>query len=143
MCDEKSEMRLLLVEDETLVRKTIYELLIHDKRINSIMEASTLIESFTILENFPIDVIILDLRLPDSDGADTVEAITARFPEIPVIVITGLDLNRKFIDSLIIAGSFAFMSKSFLLSPPLMSHIEKAFLYKKCINMTRGKLLNG
>lgn len=39
----------------------------------------------------PPDVVLLDLNLPDSGGLDTVRAFAAACPELPVVVLTGLD----------------------------------------------------
>ena len=38
-----------------------------------------------------VDVVLLDLSLPDSQGLDTFLKLRAQAPEIPVIVVTGLD----------------------------------------------------
>jgi two-component system, cell cycle response regulator len=37
------------------------------------------------------DVVLLDLNLPDSDGLETVRAMSAGCPDIPIVVLTGLD----------------------------------------------------
>lgn len=39
----------------------------------------------------PIDVILLDLNLPDSAGMETLQSLNGMFPQIPIIVLTGLN----------------------------------------------------
>jgi signal transduction histidine kinase len=39
----------------------------------------------------PFDVVLLDLRLPDSPGLDTLDAVRRAAPELPVVVLTGYD----------------------------------------------------
>ena len=42
------------------------------------------------LDSQTFDVVILDLSLPDSQGLDTLSALVDRFPQIPIVVLTGL-----------------------------------------------------
>jgi len=46
------------------------------------------------------NLILLDLSLPDSQGLDTLRAVRARFPESPIVVLTGLDDSTLAIDAL-------------------------------------------
>ena len=48
-------------------------------------------EALKILKEEKFDVVLLDLNLPDSQGLDGIERITAQEPEVPVIILTGLD----------------------------------------------------
>ncbi|MFP4053301.1 MAG: response regulator [Phycisphaerae bacterium] len=50
---------------------------------------STLSEALKSLTRGGIDVILLDLGLPDSDGLGTLEAVYSQVPEIPIVVLTG------------------------------------------------------
>ena len=40
------------------------------------------------------DIVLLDLSLPDSSGLDTFEKVHARVPEVPIVVLTGLDVEN-------------------------------------------------
>jgi signal transduction histidine kinase len=53
-------------------------------------QAATLKRAFEILALGGIEVILLDVMLPDSRGIDTVQKLRDRFPEIPIVVLTGL-----------------------------------------------------
>ncbi|MBC7188383.1 MAG: response regulator [Calditrichaeota bacterium] len=52
------------------------------------------------LEKEKFDVVLLDLSLPDSQGLDTVVAVRKQNPEVPVVVLTGLDDERSSVDAL-------------------------------------------
>jgi len=53
--------------------------------------ASRLDEGLTRIDKGGIDVVLLDLGLPDSNGLDTVRRARAHAPDIPIIVLTGHD----------------------------------------------------
>ena len=52
--------------------------------------SDTFYEGVEIAEENPIDLVLLDLSLPDSHGFKTLTNFLAKFPQIPVIVMTGL-----------------------------------------------------
>jgi signal transduction histidine kinase len=52
--------------------------------------SDTFYEGVEIAEVNPIDLVLLDLSLPDSHGFKTLTNFLAKFPKIPVIVMTGL-----------------------------------------------------
>lgn len=128
---QEQGIRLLLVEDEPGVREAIKLMLSYDRRIKSICETGSLVDTLAVLARGEIDVIVLDLRLPDSDGADTVESIVALYPEIPIVVLTALDLTKCLTDDLIIAGAFAFMSKESLFKISLTDWVSRAYTSKR------------
>jgi YesN/AraC family two-component response regulator len=48
--------------------------------------ASTTEEALRALEEFPIDIVITDLRVPEIGGLELLEQIRQRYPETPVVV---------------------------------------------------------
>jgi len=79
-------LRVLLVEDETLVRMVTAAMLAelgHD-----VFEAETGAEALTQLIH-GVDLVVCDLGLPDMDGLILVDQIRERLPGIPVIVASG------------------------------------------------------
>ena len=54
-----------------------------------VSHAKSLGEAFAILGESAINVIILDLNLPDSVGIETFDSIHARFPSLPVVILSG------------------------------------------------------
>ncbi len=52
------------------------------------------------LEKEAFDVVLLDLSLPDSQGLDTVVAVRKQNPQVPVVVLTGLDDERSSLEAL-------------------------------------------
>lgn len=73
-------------------------------------QAETLQEGFEIIENRGIELALLDLTLPDSSGFKTVTAFLKRAPQVPLIVLTGLN-NEIIGNQAIKAGAQDFLVK--------------------------------
>lgn len=92
MADRNSNpVRVLLIEDEAgyagLVRRTLD--LSPDPF--EVTWAASLSEGLDQLRAKPFDVAILDLSLPDSDGAETADRFHATAPDLPILVLSALD----------------------------------------------------
>lgn len=57
----------------------------------SVIIADCLSAAMQSLHDHRFDVVLLDLSLPDSSGMDTIRAFRAAAPDIPIVVLTGLD----------------------------------------------------
>jgi DNA-binding response OmpR family regulator len=64
------------------------------------------------LEGHYVDCAILDLQLPDSIGKETFEKLNARFPDVPMIVMTH-SKDRELAISMIQQGAADFLIKSY------------------------------
>ncbi|HEY3406247.1 MAG TPA: response regulator transcription factor [Ohtaekwangia sp.] len=84
------KVNILLVEDEALLREGLKSLLIHEPFIANISEAATMGEfSLAILK--PLDLILLDIRLPGTNGLELLELVRSKELKVKVIAVTGLE----------------------------------------------------
>ncbi len=87
----KETIKVLLVEDNPADARLVSELLKEAKgvkfHVDNVDRLSLAIET---LSREPFDIVLLDLSLPDSAGLDTFTMIHRHFPQLPVIVSTGL-----------------------------------------------------
>ncbi len=95
-------IQLLCVEDDPSLSFVLEEALSHTREahIDAAM-ASSLDDALARLDEGGIELVLLDLSLPDSDGLETLERVRRRAPETPVIVLTGNDdpdLERRVLD---------------------------------------------
>lgn len=79
--------RILVVDDETVVRKGICRALAG--RGMEPVPASSGREALDHLEKAPFELALLDIRMPDMDGITLLKVMRSRFPETRVIMITG------------------------------------------------------
>jgi two-component system sensor histidine kinase/response regulator len=85
-------MKLLVIEDNPPDVELIREMLSdHQDFSSEIVHGDRLSAGIEILAREPIDCILLDLGLPDSQGIDTVKAVRHEYPRKPIVVLTGQD----------------------------------------------------
>lgn len=88
----KRGLNLLLVEDDPQDAELICEVLNYpDKRAFNIHVCYRLNEALIQDKNNRFDIILTDLNLPDSKGLDSFFKLQTTFPDIPIVVLTGLD----------------------------------------------------
>jgi CheY-like chemotaxis protein len=80
--------KILVVEDEPLIRRAICEVL---QRIGGyeVGEAGDGVQAVKLLHNRRFDLVITDLVMPRMDGLKLLKHIRSMSPQIPVILITG------------------------------------------------------
>ncbi len=82
---------LLLVEDdENDIIITKRKIVKSNIQINELLITSTLKDTKALLEKKPVDVILLDLNLPDSQGLDTLDEVRSIYTGI-IVVLTSID----------------------------------------------------
>lgn len=88
----QSSVCVLLIEDNEGFRYFIRDVLTRQSRSGfELMESATLEGALEILKSGNVDVILLDLGLPDSAGFSTFARTRAGEPHVPVIVLTCMD----------------------------------------------------
>jgi PAS domain S-box-containing protein len=86
------KLNILLVEDSESDVHLLTETLLFDGRNDlQITAVGSLREALVHLKNNRTDAMLLDLTLPDSDGIDTVSRLKGAYPDIPIVVLTGVD----------------------------------------------------
>ncbi len=91
---EVETYRLLLVEDSAIDRRLFLEYLKDDAFVFETNYAETLSEALIKLASKHYDAVILDLGLPDSQGLNTFYSLQKEYPEVPVIIMSGLKVEE-------------------------------------------------
>ena len=89
-------MKLILVEDETLVRLGLCELLNLDPRFQIVALAEEGCAAIDTIMQTPADLVLMDVRLPSLSGVDVLKEIRKRGLNTPVILITTFDDDDMF-----------------------------------------------
>jgi two-component system response regulator PilR (NtrC family) len=100
--------RILIVDDEPDIRELLEITL---SRMNLATEsAGDLTTARKLLATQPFQLCLTDMRLPDGDGLELVRDIQAKYPHVPVAVITAHGSTETAIEALK-SGAFDFVSK--------------------------------
>lgn len=92
-------LRVLLVDDHEVVRMGLRMLLEGSADVQVVGEAGTANEAVSACEQFQPDVVIMDIRLPGNSGIDACRAITSRWQQTQVIMLT------SYADDILIADA--------------------------------------
>ena len=100
MADHASIKNILLVEDNPGDRDLFLEYIEDTAKSHQIETAISLREAIEMCDTQHFSVALLDLGLPDSVGLDTLKKFRSDVPDIPVIVLTGLDDEQTGIEAI-------------------------------------------
>lgn len=104
-------IKIFLVEDQILTRMGMTMALNGSGQCRVVGEASTVEEAKRQFKQMPdVDVLLLDLMLPDGNGAEVVQFLRRRGTDIKVLVISA-DTNKETILQLVDAGINGFITK--------------------------------
>ncbi|MEK6283575.1 MAG: response regulator [Acidobacteriota bacterium] len=102
---------LLIVDDDTLIRDTLHELLSDFHECHTADRAEQAL-AYLDVENY--DVVITDVSMPGLSGREILKYVQAKHPATPVIVISGKPDGSDG-GSLVEMGAFAYLTKPFQL----------------------------
>jgi len=68
-------LKIAITDDHNLFRESLILLINHMENIEVIVEASNGIELLEKLENVSVDLLLLDLRMPEMDGFETAHKV--------------------------------------------------------------------
>jgi CheY-like chemotaxis protein len=111
--------RVLVVDDDVSVRESLQKVL--EVAGYEVVMAGGGLEAAVRFEPEQIDMLLLDLNLPNQSGWEVLEHLTTRYPLVPVIIITGLP--GQFSTALA-AGADALFEKPIEV-PPLLKTMER------------------
>ncbi|HET6789323.1 MAG TPA: response regulator transcription factor, partial [Aquabacterium sp.] len=110
MSPEPKPIRVMVVDDHTMVRRGLATFLkVHDD-LQLAGEAGSGEEAIRLCAEIKPDVILMDLVLPDMDGAATTRAIRRRFPQIQVLALTSFKVG-ELIKNALEAGAIGYLLK--------------------------------
>ena len=102
--------KILVIDDEAIVRVSC-ERALRPAGYDVCVVASGK-EGLDILEKEPIDLILLDLKMPDMDGIEVLNQVREKWPHIRVIMITGYSTVETAVQALRM-GAYNFIEKPF------------------------------
>lgn len=107
---EIDPIRILVIDDQNLIRRTIQMYLEPESDLEIVGYAASGAEALKKLANLNPDVAIVDLEMPDLDGLTLIEIIRDRFSNIKILVFSSHD-ERENINRAIEAGAKGYLIK--------------------------------
>lgn len=105
-------MKILLVDDHHLFREGMRYVLQQLQDNLVIIEAANYAEALKQAELHPeLDLTLMDLNMPGSEGAISVKFFHQRFPHIPLVIISGEE-GRRLMEQVMSNGAMGFVCKS-------------------------------
>lgn len=89
-------MRLLIAEDQSMLRDAMATLLLMEDSIDEVLQAKNGKEAMDILVDSSIDVAILDIEMPEATGLDVLEFIRNKGISCKVIIVTTFKRSGYF-----------------------------------------------
>jgi DNA-binding NarL/FixJ family response regulator len=93
-------IKVLLADDQTLIRQGIRLLLELENDIQVIGQAANGQEALQMVESLHPDVVLMDVRMPEMDGVAATRALSERFPEVKVIILTTFEDDETVFEGL-------------------------------------------
>lgn len=122
------KLNLIIADDHTMFLQGIISLIEHESSIKIIGKAVNGIEVLNILKTQSVDMVILDISMPEMDGIELSKILKKEHPFIKIIIVS-THSNAKIISRLIRIGVNGY----------LLKNAEKAELLEAIYTVADGK----
>ncbi len=122
MQPDSSPVRVFLVDDHEVVRRGVAEVLEDDPGITVAGEAGSVAEALARVPAVRPDVVVIDMRLPDGDGAELCGELRGRVPGLRCMVLTSYS-DQEALEAAVRAGASGFVLKQ-VRGPALVSAVR-------------------
>lgn len=104
-------LTILVIEDHVLVREGLLATVKKSAMSLNVIGVGDVIQAVAKLNQHDVDLVLLDLMLPGSDGQAFLPVLRARFPSIPVIVLSARD-DANTVAEVMAMGASGFVTKA-------------------------------
>ncbi|ANJ68139.1 hypothetical protein A9404_12840 [Halothiobacillus diazotrophicus] len=117
-------IRVMIVDDHTMVRKALAHLIGSEQDIQVAAEADSGESALTQLKSEHVDVVLCDIHMPGMGGLEAIRRIQARYPDVGLIAVTA-EADAALARSVLEAGVHGYVTKD---APPheLITAIDHA-----------------
>ena len=95
-----SAIRIMIIDDHPVVREGLSRIIVSDKNMEVVGEASNGQEALEKFRKLRPDVTLMDMRMPQMNGVEAIEAIRKDFPNARILVLSTYDLEEDIYLSL-------------------------------------------
>lgn len=105
------EIRVLLADDHSLVRRGFRRILEDDEGMKVVGEASTGVEAIRMSHELKPKVVVMDLSMPELDGVQATKEIVKHLPETEVLVLS-MHSDDNYVRNALDAGAKGYLLKN-------------------------------
>jgi DNA-binding NarL/FixJ family response regulator len=106
----RSMIRIAIVDDHAMVRAGLRQFFADQADFVVVGEAANGREALDIVRKGEVDVIVMDISMPEHSGVDALTAIKARAPELPVLILSGFP-EEHYATTLLRQGASGYLNK--------------------------------
>ena len=103
-------IRIGIVDDHAIVRTGLRQFLSEQSGLSVTGEARNGREAMALARAGEVDVLLLDLSMPDEGGVDALGSIKARFPALPILILSGFP-EAHYAATLLRQGASGYLNK--------------------------------
>jgi DNA-binding NarL/FixJ family response regulator len=103
-------IRLVLVDDQDLIRRGMRALLKSDPDLELLGEAADGQTALQVVAQLQPDVVLMDIRMPGMDGVAATRAISQTHPQVKVLILTTFD-DQDYVQQALAAGAVGYLLK--------------------------------
>jgi DNA-binding NarL/FixJ family response regulator len=107
-------IRILIVDDDARFRRRVKEFLVSELDIEAIGEAADAQEALIKARELKPDVVLMDVRMPGTNGICATRQLKDEMPELKVIILTILDV-QEYREAAIASGASGYVVKKCLI----------------------------
>jgi two-component system, NarL family, invasion response regulator UvrY len=107
---EQAVKNILLVDDHSIVREGLKNLIALETDLTVTGEASSGLEAINLVRKNQYDIMVLDISMPDKNGVDTLHDLKHIAPNLPVLILSGY-AEAQYALNLIRSGCKGYLSK--------------------------------
>lgn len=100
-----SIIRVMLVDDQTIIRDGLRSLLEACSDIRVVAEVGNGKQAYELVSEHRPDIVLMDIRMPETDGVEATRLIKKDFPETIIIVLTTFDDDAYIINAMTFGAS--------------------------------------
>lgn len=108
-------IRILLVDDQPLIRAGLTMALADQPDLTVVGEAGSGAEAIRLADELRPDVVLMDIRMPGTDGIEATHLITAASPDVRILILTTFD-DEDNVYAALRAGASGFLVKDMALT---------------------------
>jgi DNA-binding NarL/FixJ family response regulator len=110
MISEQKQYRILLADDHVLIRHGIKNIIKKNEQLVVVGEVSNGKQLMSFLEDSEIDLIILDISMPDIGGMEAIGLVKTKYPWIKILMLT-MHKNKQYFYNAMAAGADGYLMK--------------------------------